>query len=215
MIKSVIICDNQDITRLGVQALCRQNQAGLIQEASGCRSLVQELLKQPESVVVLDYSLFDFSDVELLLVTAKRFPKTRWILFSEELNDALIHRLIMDEDVFSIVMKDDSLKEIQECLHRTLGGDRYICQRISDLLLRQPVKREKPRQALTPTETEILKAIALGKTTRTIAEERCSSINTIITHRKNIFRKLDVNNVHEATKYAFRTGIVDAAEYFI
>lgn len=212
---NAILCDNQDITRIGISYLCRQNGVQAIVEAQGCRSLVQALLKQPESVVILDYPLFDFADVEMLLVTASRFPKTRWILFSEELNDTLIHRLIMDEEIFSIVMKDDTLKEIQECLQRTIGGERYICQRITDMLLRQPVKKELVKPDLTPTEIEILKAIALGKTTKVIAQERCSSINTIITHRKNIFRKLDVNNVHEATKYAFRTGIVDAAEYFI
>ena len=35
-----------------------------------------------------------------------------------------------------------------------------------------------------------------------------------MTHRKNIFRKLEVNNVHEATKYALRAGIVDVLEYY-
>ena len=51
-------------------------------------------------------------------------------------------------------------------------------------------------------ETEILKDIALGMTTKEIAEKRISSFHTINTHRKNIFRKLGVNNAHEATKYA-------------
>ena len=41
------------------------------------------------------------------------------------------------------------------------------------------------------------------------------SFHTINSHRKNIFRKLGVNNVHEATKYAMRAGIVDLAEYYI
>lgn len=54
---------------------------------------------------------------------------------------------------------------------------------------------------LTKTETEILKDIALGMTTKEIAEKRFSSFHTVNTHRKNIF-KLGVNNVHEATKYA-------------
>lgn len=213
--KSVILCDNQDITRVGLSTLCQQNGVNVLATAQNSRSLVQELLKQPESSVILDYPLFDFSDVEMLLVITCRFPNARWILFSENLNDILVHRLIMDEEIFSIVMKDDTLKEIEECLQRTMNGERYICQRITDMLLRQPLKREAVKPELTPTEIEILKAIALGKTTKVIAQERCSSINTIITHRKNIFRKLDVNNIHEATKYAFRTGIVDAAEYFI
>lgn len=68
---------------------------------------------------------------------------------------------------------------------------------------------------LTKTETEILKDIALGMTTKEIAEKRFSSFHTVNTHRKNIFRKLGVNNVHEATKYALRAGLVDSAEYYI
>ncbi len=59
------------------------------------------------------------------------------------------------------------------------------------------------------------KEIALGKTTKEIAAEKNLSFHTINSHRKNIFRKLGVNNVHEATKYAMRAGIVDLAEYYI
>lgn len=68
---------------------------------------------------------------------------------------------------------------------------------------------------LTNTEKIILKEIALGKTTKEIAAERNLSFHTVNSHRKNIFRKLEVNNVHEAIKYAMRAGIVDLAEYYI
>ena len=69
--------------------------------------------------------------------------------------------------------------------------------------------------SLTETEKVILKEIALGKTTKEIAAEKFLSFHTINTHRKNIFRKINVNNVHEATKYAMRAGIIDLAEYCI
>jgi len=55
----------------------------------------------------------------------------------------------------------------------------------------------------------------MGMTTKEIAEKRISSFHTVNTHRKNIFRKLEVNNVHEATKYALRAGLIDSAEYYI
>jgi DNA-binding NarL/FixJ family response regulator len=42
-----------------------------------------------------------------------------------------------------------------------------------------------------------------------IANERCSSIHTITTHKKNIFRKIGVNNVYEAMQYARRAGLSD------
>ena len=36
-----------------------------------------------------------------------------------------------------------------------------------------------------------------------------------MTHKKNIFRKLGVNNVYEATRYALRAGLVEMMEYYI
>ena len=85
------------------------------------------------------------------------------------------------------------------------------------MLLDNPKSMDKlPLQdVLTATEKEILKEIAMGKTTREIATLRFVSVHTIMTHRKNIFRKLEVNNVHEATKFAMRSGLVDMAEYYI
>ena len=75
--------------------------------------------------------------------------------------------------------------------------------------------QHEERINLTKTETDVLIAIAQGMTTKEIAEKRFSSFHTINTHRKNIFRKLGVNNVHEATKYALRAGLIDAADYYI
>lgn len=82
-------------------------------------------------------------------------------------------------------------------------------------MLLTPMQTTQEENRLTPTETEILRDIALGLTTREIAEKRYSSFHTVNTHRKNIFRKIGVNNVHEATRYALRAGLVDSAEYYI
>jgi DNA-binding NarL/FixJ family response regulator len=57
--------------------------------------------------------------------------------------------------------------------------------------------------------------IARGLSVKEIAQERVSSIHTIVTHKKNIFRKLEVNNVYEATKYALRAGLVEMVEYYL
>ncbi|MDY5542487.1 MAG: LuxR C-terminal-related transcriptional regulator, partial [Bacteroidaceae bacterium] len=70
-------------------------------------------------------------------------------------------------------------------------------------------------QKLTPTEQEILRLIALGHSVKEIAAMRFNSEFTISTHKKNIFSKLGVNNAHDATKYALRTGIIDLVDYYI
>ena len=120
---------------------------------------------------------------------------------------------------FGVVMKDNSKEEIITAIQCAIRKQRYICNHVSNLLLSgtgsPSVTLSTDNHLLTQTEKNILKEIALGKTTKEIAAEKKLSFHTINSHRKNIFRKLGVNNVHEATKYAMRAGIVDLAEYYI
>jgi DNA-binding NarL/FixJ family response regulator len=188
-----------------------------IQEARNKKTLLQLLSVSSNAVVVLDYTLFDLSGVEELLILHDRFQQADWILFCEELSIDFIRQVTCSTPSFSILLKDCSTEEINEALQLALlCSERYLCHRVTNLLQNKkqnPDIQECP--LLTSTEMEVLKLITLGKTTKEIAEERISSVHTITTHRKNIFRKIGVNNVHEATKYALRAGIIDLAEYYI
>ncbi|MDR0824544.1 MAG: response regulator transcription factor [Prevotella sp.] len=215
--KDIIIVDKQDITRIGMEALVRETkQVSSISYANTKSELVKLLAVYPEAVVILDYTLSDFAGVDELLNVGYRFYQVRWLLFSDELSYDFLHRLTLNSNAYSIVLKTCELDEISMGLTHAFKGERFICGRVTNLLLQS----QKPvidtlDHLLTLTEKEILKEIAIGRTTKEIAAIRNLSFHTVITHRKNIFRKLDVNNVHEATKYAMRAGLVDMAEYYI
>lgn len=176
--------------------------------------LMLALKDNDDTVVVLDYTSFDINDADELLILQQRFSHTRWLLFSEDLSADFVRVLIASSMQFSILLKESPMSEIKEAMKFCIHGNRYICQRMTEVLL-APSHDVEEKINLTKTETEILKDIALGMTTKEIAEKRFSSFHTVNTHRKNIFRKLGVNNVHEATKYALRAGLVDSAEYYI
>jgi DNA-binding NarL/FixJ family response regulator len=216
--RTIILADNQDITRLGVHFLCsRIPGTWSIQQAGNRKALMQLLAVSSNAVVVLDYTLFDLSGVEELLILHDRFRQANWILFSEDLSIDFIRQITFNGQTFSILLKDCPAEEIREALCLALlRSERYVCDRVENLLQNKKQPSDTGEHPLlTATEWEILKLIALGKTTKEIAEERFSSTHTITTHRKNIFRKLGINNVHEATKYALRAGIIDLAEYYI
>ena len=211
----IILADNQDITRIGLKSICTSLNDVDIETVADKAGLVDLLKRENQpSVVVLDYTLFDINDIDELQILALRFQQVQWVLFSSELTNDFVRMIVAVSNSFSVLLKDSSLAEIHDCLSFAVHHQRYICQRITDLLL-APAEKPEERINLTRTEMEILKDIALGLTTREIAEKRVSSFHTINTHRKNIFRKLGVNNAHEATKYALRAGLVDSAEYYI
>jgi DNA-binding NarL/FixJ family response regulator len=62
--------------------------------------------------------------------------------------------------------------------------------------------------ALTKREMEVLRFMATGKSSKTIAKELFISNNTIEAHRKNILKKMDAKNMVEAIATAFREGII-------
>lgn len=217
MVPTFILADNQDITRAGLQRYLAQiwpaSESAVI-EVEDKRSLVAALLKcEGNAVVLLDYTLFDFAGTDDLLVVTGRFPNSHWLLFSTELGEKLIRRLSVEPHI-GMLLKDNSGDEIRSALKCALQGERFFCHQIVSLLQSASAKSQA-QSLLTPTEVEVLRLIACGKSVKEIASQRNSSIHTIITHKKNIFRKLEINNVHEATKYALRAGLVEMMEYYI
>ena len=215
--KNVIISDTQDITRIGMESLIQSiGKATSIMQANHKAELVKMLISHPEAIVVLDYTLSDFTSIDDLLNLGYRFSGAKWVLFSDELSTDFLKRLIINSESYSVILKSCDVDEINIALIQAFRGERFICNRVTNQLLQPPKPMpETLDNILTTTEKEILKEIALGRTTKEIAANRNLSFHTIITHRKNIFRKLDVNNVHEAIKYAMRAGLVDLAEYYI
>ena len=210
--REYIIADNQDISKAGMMfLLSKQKDVATLLEADNKAELIQQLR--------LYYTLFDFAGADELIVLQERFKEVDWILFSDELSINFLRQVLFSSMAFGVVMKDNSKEEIMTAIQCAGRKQRYICNHVSNLLLSgaaSPVAGTMTEDhLLTQTEKNILKEIALGKTTKEIAAEKNLSFHTINSHRKNIFRKLGVNNVHEATKYAMRAGIVDLAEYYI
>jgi DNA-binding NarL/FixJ family response regulator len=212
--RNFIIADNQELTRFALESLLQKDEGNVVYRAFDKAGLVALLKEHESAVVLLDYTLFDFADEDQLLIIAERFNLSDWILISDELTPQFIRRVVYSSHQFSMVFKDGPMSEIREALQTVERHTRFLSQRVLETIITQQQEEETPN-VLTTTEMEIVKAIALGKTTKEIAAERFSSIHTVTTHRKNIFRKLGINTAHEAVKYALRAGLIDPSEFYI
>ena len=210
-----ILADNQELTRYALECLIRQDSSHDVYRVSDKAGLVEQLKKHESAMVLLDYTLFDFIDEEQLLIIVERFNLSEWILISDELSPQFLRKVVYATHQISIVFKDGPLHEFREALEAVRHHQRFISQRTLEILINHQQEEEERPHILTETETEIVRAIAQGKSTKEIAAARFSSIHTITTHRKNIFRKLGVNTAHEVFKYALRAGLVDSSDFYI
>ncbi len=85
-----------------------------------------------------------------------------------------------------------------------------ILKTIQSLVDEIPQLEEEPE--LTKREQSILREIALGLSNKEIAEKLFISTHTVITHRKNIIRKLDIKSVSGLTVYAILNQIISIDE---
>ena len=116
------ICEHQE----PVAEVCR---------AADKTELIEQLKQHGDAIVVLDYTLFDINDIEELEILHERFPLAKWILFSFDLSSDFVRRAIAMSSLFSVLLKDSPLSEIRECLRYAARGQRYICQRMAEILL--------------------------------------------------------------------------------
>ena len=211
-----IIADNQFITSEGISALLKK--AGI--ETTVKVTTVQELQKQlnlyPDAVIILDYTLFDFSSPQQLLEMKAAAAQSSWVLFPDQLDETFLRILLSSDPSISVVTKYESEKTIEEAFDCAGNDTPYLCERARQMLTNDvPSNTNTDNGNLTASEKIVLREIAKGKTTKEIAYEKNVSFHTVNSHRKNIFRKLQVNSLQDATKYAIRTGIFDVTEYYI
>ncbi|MGL5980865.1 MAG: response regulator transcription factor [Phocaeicola sp.] len=206
-----LLADNQEITRLGLKQLLGDVATVVVTDA---HSLGVQLEIYPHAVVILDYALFNFESFSQMLCLKKSLPKSSWILFSEELNRTLIREVLLKDETISIVSKSDSVEQITEAIHRATHSQVYLCPLAAEIS-QSNLSSTSIKELLTPSEKRVLQQISTGKSTKEIANVMHISFHTVNTHRKNIFRKIEVSNIQEAIRYAVRSGLVDYTDYTI
>lgn len=70
-------------------------------------------------------------------------------------------------------------------------------------------KNAEGTEALGEREKDVIVALVQGMTNKEIADHLCISVNTVITHRRNIARKLQIHSPAGLTIYAIVNNLVD------
>jgi regulator of cell morphogenesis and NO signaling len=81
-----------------------------------------------------------------------------------------------------------------------------VTRNISDMVFKNGMNSD---EALSDREKDVIIALVQGKSNKEIADHLCISVNTVITHRRNIARKLQIHSPAGLTIYAIVNNLVD------
>lgn len=74
------------------------------------------------------------------------------------------------------------------------------------------INTDKDSESISERETDVLRLVALGYTNNEISERLFISVHTVMTHRKNITRKLGIKTVAGLTVFSILNKLVESGE---
>lgn len=211
--QTIIIADNQYLIHEAVLSILLKSEFELTLESVYFKSeLIERVTILKPAVVIVDPDTMDFDSADDLRLIKKYSPQTEIFILSanQDNNDVAA---ILDAGANQYILKTTDDKEFSDALRAAISHKKYLCSEILDIVLNKKPAQEPAR--ITTSEIEIVRLIAQGLTAKEIATKKFISVHTVNTHRKNIFRKLNVNSTSELIMHAIRSGIVDTTEYYI
>ncbi len=113
------------------------------------------------------------------------------------------------------VLKSVADRDLVEACRAAMRGEPFIYPDALTALMREYLQRARrgerlPGSILTARESEIVKLIAEGRSSKEIAALLVISVKTVERHRANILQKLEMRDRTELTRYALRTGLIES-----
>ena len=214
-----IIAENNELCRLGLKCIIHDHlESSTIYCVSTKHDLHSTLLSNSEAVVIIDFDSLAIDHIDEVSVLSVCFPKSNWLFVADIPDETFLMPLTASFGKANFILKSNDSDIIASAIIATVSGKKYYCSEALQIIMdghNRKKENSTKRNLLTNTELELVQLFTQGKTAREIAESRCLSHHTINTHRKNIFRKLELNNIQELIKFALKNGLVDLTEYYI
>ena len=212
----VVIADDHQIFIEGIKALIKDaDNVLLVGEAVNGEQLLNLLDTKDVDVVLMDVYMPKMSGIEATLKIKSSHPDVK-VLGLTMMEDARHISEMMKAGASGYLLKTTGKSELVDAISRVQNGERYLSKEVSmkliDRMLNNTQQTDQTNDripSITKREHEIIRLIAQELTNEEIARQLNNSPMTIITHRKNLLRKLNVKNTAGLVKYAVQHGLVD------
>ncbi len=209
---AILIADSQYLTTAALTSLLLEN-GYTVETAESRHELIEKLKSCEVSLLVTDYILLDYRSINDLAEIAASQPG-RPVLALCNLITPMQIRELNRAGIRNIALKTDDRAELMHAIATALKKKKGYTGSVLDILLRQD-EPSRDTALLTASEIEIVRLISSGLSTKEIAAKKHISFHTVMTHRKNIFRKLGVSSSQEMMLHAIKAGLIDNIEYHI
>jgi DNA-binding NarL/FixJ family response regulator len=205
---TVLIADDHEVIRRGVEVLLESSHFRVVASAATVAQLVQLARKHKPDVVLLDVRLGDEDGLDAIRRVRSAAPKTRSVVFSAFDNPTYVARAVA-AGANDYLLKTADRDTLLAALDNAVADGPPTRTGMLRSVAASMTKRDAPGDAnvpLTPRELQTLRLIAMGLSNREIADTMGISVETVKEHVQNMLRKTSLHDRTQAAVWALRNG---------
>ncbi len=211
----ILLADDHALVRRGVRLILESEpDLTVVAEAGDGAEAVSLARTQEIDLAVLDVAMPRMTGLQAAREISRRSPAPRILLLSMYDNDQYFFEALK-AGASGYVLKSVADQDLVEACRAAMRGEPFIYPDALTALMREYLQRARrgerlPGSILTARESEIVKLIAEGRSSKEIAALLVISVKTVERHRANILQKLEMRDRTELTRYALRTGLIES-----
>ncbi|MFP3910940.1 MAG: response regulator [Desulfobacteraceae bacterium] len=214
---AIVLADNHAIFRTGVKKILEETgDLKVVGEAEDGLTLLDFLKNHEADMVLLDISMPNLRGIEAAQEAKSIRPDIKILILTMHKNVQYLANSV-DAGADGYLLKEDTAEELLEAIARLRKGGRYISRSLSMDMAEDFFKKRDQGPGSGPAnlsirEREVLKFVAEGKSSKTIAKLLFISPRTAEHHRASLKKKLGLNSTAELVKYAIKEGYTTIEE---
>ena len=208
----VIICDDQDIVRDGLELLLKLEPdievAGIASDGAAAVEMVEQ--KKPD-LVLMDLKMPVMNGVEAIRAIKARRPDVKVLVLTTYSTDEWVFEALR-AGASGYLLKDTPREGVLSAIRGTVEGKTYLDPAVAGKVLGEITSlKKKPVAAitgkLTEREVEVLRWLARGLSNEDIAKKLFLSEGTVRNHIGSLVDKLGVSDRTQAAILAIQHGL--------
>ena len=210
---NILLVDDHSIVRAGLRSIIEETgDMQVVHEASDGREAINQALALKPDVAVVDLSLPDMDGLEVIGQLQSRLPELPVLVLTMHEEEQYVVRSI-SVGAKGYLTKRSAPEQLVDAIRQLHAGGRYLSAEAAELLALRVARGEhgqSPLDSLSNREVQVLRALALGKTNREIADNYSISVKTVDTYRFRLLKKLGLRNNADISRFAIQHGLVTA-----
>lgn len=208
----VVIVDDHAIFRRGVKSLLSDEpDIAVVGEAGNAAEALDTIGRTRPDVASLDIRLGGMDGIQLARLIGAKYPAVKIIILSTyEERQYLVGAL--DAEVSAYLLKTTSYETLAQAIRTVHAGERMLSPELVPKMMedyqRMAVQQMQRDSGLSAQEIRVLRLLAKGETSQTIATHLSVSEITVKRRVQEIVEKLHATNRVQAVAEAFRRGLI-------